>query len=300
MSLQSIFAEIPPLADYRPEDFTIEPLESFTNRTYRLKNEVADWVLRVPRQDTSAMIDRGSEAYNLQRAIDLGLCPPILWLDLSGLCLMPTVKASRNLATADQKDKALLDRLVRNLARLHASEVDFKGRIDYPQSLKSCFSLMLTADRARLETRVNQALRLGVLAESRSLAPVPSHVDLVCDNILVQGSETIWFIDWEYSAMASPYWDLASLCNTLRLDAVQGVELLAAYGDRFKVLDPQWLGAYRFMLQVLSVCWFHAFAGGCPAAEERFLMHFRLPAGGGHHDLTIELDSAVREQPLSG
>ena len=58
---------------------------------------------------------------------------------------------------------------------------------------------------------------------------LPSHNDLVLENILIDDTGRIWIIDWEYSSMTSPYWDLATICNSFELDGAQSRELLDSY-----------------------------------------------------------------------
>ncbi len=88
---------------------------------------------------------------------------------------------------------------------------------------------------------------------------VPSHNDLVLENILTDAAGQIWLIDWEYSSMASPYWDLATLCNAANLDQTHCAWLLAEYGKHYINLVPEILFDYRYMLDVLSTCWMAVF-----------------------------------------
>ncbi len=88
---------------------------------------------------------------------------------------------------------------------------------------------------------------------------VPSHNDLVLENILIDATGQIWLIDWEYSSMASPYWDLATLCNAAKLDQTQCAWLITEYGNHCLNLVPEILSDYRYMLGVLSNCWMAVF-----------------------------------------
>jgi thiamine kinase-like enzyme len=71
----------------------------------------------------------------------------------------------------------------------------------------------------------------------------------------------LWLIDWEYSAMASPYWDLAILCNEADLDLPQSRLLLQAYCLGGPAMKESMLFDYRTLLKLLSDCWMAALAG---------------------------------------
>ncbi|MCP3687359.1 MAG: hypothetical protein GY784_02995, partial [Gammaproteobacteria bacterium] len=70
-----------------------------------------------------------------------------------------------------------------------------------------------------------------------------------------ENQQKLWLIDWEYSAMASPYWDLASLCNTAGYSRTQSDNVLHRYNDLGAKLTGRKLHSYRFALQMLSICW---------------------------------------------
>ena len=53
----------------------------------------------------------------------------------------------------------------------------------------------------KLQARINE---LGV-----SLAPC--HNDLVAENFIKDDSGNLYLIDWEYSGMNDPHWDIAAL-----------------------------------------------------------------------------------------
>jgi thiamine kinase-like enzyme len=67
-------------------------------------------------------------------------------------------------------------------------------------------------------------------------------------------------IDWEYSAMASPYWDLATLCNAAQLDLAQSRQLLRDYCTDAAQMKESTLFDYRGLLKLLNDCWMAALA----------------------------------------
>ena len=257
--IEKVFSRLPPLVDFAPEDFEITPLAGLTNLNFRLRNSAHDWVLRIPKPETSRYIDREAEAHNQSLAIDLGVAPRVSWQDRAGNSLTPTLSSSRALQTADFDSDELLAAILAPIQRLHRSQLRFRGKVDLNQLLRRYFEITSRADQERLWPRMQQAERVLSLLETRDSPYVASHNDLVLDNLLLD-TERVWLIDWEFSAMASPYWDLATLCNAADLDLEQSQRLLRAYHAGAPPMDESVLFDYRGLLRLLGDCWMAAFA----------------------------------------
>lgn len=255
---ERLFERIGPLAGRRPREFTITRMPGYTNRNYRLHNRSEDWVLRVPRNATNRFIDRAGEAANQALAAGLDIAPRAAWRDRTGLSLTPTLSA-RGLRAADLADDEMLRRVATIFARLHRSGLRFEGRVDLGELLQRYHSLLPAALQQRYRRRVDAALRLLRRLGRRDCTRVPSHNDPVLENLLL-ARERLWLIDWEYSAMASPYWDLAALCNAADLDRNRSLDLLSIYCEGSAVMEESLLFDYRSLLQLLADCWMAALA----------------------------------------
>lgn len=257
--LARAFRRIPLLAELTPADFKVSLLRGYTNWNYRIEDGARDWIVRIPRAETNAHIDRAAEAHNQSIASELGLAPQCLWRDASGLSLTPTISGGREICPPDLSSPAITARIVASLQLLHRSHRTFNSVIDLPALLERYFSLLTGARQQQLAPRFEQAQISLEALKSRDRAAVPSHNDLVLENLLLDG-ERLWLIDWEYSAMASPYWDLATLCNEAGLDAAQSAKLLHTYCAAGTPMEESTLSSYRQLLQLLSDCWMAAFA----------------------------------------
>ena len=255
--MERVFAEAAVLANTSLDDFTIAPLAGYTNDNFRLFNNQHDWVLRIPRAKTDRFIDREAEAHNQKLANRLQIAPQVAWRDSRGTTLTPTLKASRALCAADFYDDAMLPKILEPIQRLHRSKLSFQGRVNLLELLSDHFAMLSRPDQQRLAPRLRQAERILKLLETRDADYVASHNDLVLGNLLFDNSR-LWLIDWEYSAMASPYWDLASLCNAANLGLQQSQGLLQVYSDGSLPMEESILFDYRGLLQLLSDCWMAA------------------------------------------
>lgn len=251
------FTHIPLLAGCRAEEFRIEALPGYTNRNYRLYNPSQDWVLRVPRAQTNRLIDRAAEAHNQALAHQLGLAPQVAWRNDDGVTLTPTLARSRNLCAADLARDDLLTTIVEPFQRLHRSTLSFLGGLDLRSTLQQHYELLQPDQRADFATRMSQAERVLSLLETDESEPVPAHRDPVPGNLLLD-DRRLWLIDWEYSAMASPYWDLAIICNEVNLDLAQSRRLLQAYCVGGPAMKESILFDYRGLLKLLNDCWMAA------------------------------------------
>ena len=257
--LSRIFASIPLLQDYAIDDFNISPLPGYTNSNYRLYNQRFDWVLRIPRPATNHFIDREAEAHNQALAQQLGLAPQVAWRDASGLSLTPTLTASRNPCASDFAADDVMRLCVVSLQRLHRSGLQFRGQVEPGALLHKHFELLSEVDRQHFRERLSRAEGLLASLDDADHGYVASHNDLVLGNLLLDRSR-LCIIDWEYSAMASPYWDLATLCNEAQLDRQQSRRLLQAYCVGGATMKESTLFDYRDLLKLLSDCWMAALA----------------------------------------
>jgi thiamine kinase-like enzyme len=258
------FNRIPKLSAHTIDSFDITQLSGYTNLNFQLKNAQNDWILRIPQKKTNAYINRTQEAYNTIIAFNLGLAPKCLWRDNSGYSLSDTIKQSRSLSVADLHNPSRLSQLVGSLKKLHQSDQVFQGTVDITELLSRFYELMpKSKQRFFANTYKGVAEKVEVVLKQVE-KHVPSHNDLILENILLDRQsdpKKIWIIDWEYATMASPYWDLATLCNEGKLTVFQAENLLNLYQGKEQSLNIKVLNVYRNILSTLSIFWLTAFAG---------------------------------------
>lgn len=253
------FDHIPQLAALARGELAVVRLPGLTNRNYRLYSDRHDWVLRVPRASTNRLIDRAAEAHNQGLACRLGLAPPTAWSNPAGMSLTATLKGTRSAHATDFDSPSRLAQIGEALRRLHRSGQRFRGGLSLRATLEQHYELLAPPARETLAVRMVQARRTLTQLEAWDLAAVPSHRDPVAGNLLFD-DQRLWLIDWEYAAMASPYWDLAILCNDANLDLVRSQRLLQAYCADGPAMQESILFDYRGLLKLLNDCWIEAFS----------------------------------------
>lgn len=197
-----------------------------SNRVYRLEADKGCFFLRLPRPETAGMVDRFSEAWNIGLAAGLSVAfPPIFCEPESGVLLTRAVEP----VTLAPDDLPVL--LGRAIGRLHKSGANFKGRLSADRVIDAQRKAVSSrSDLLREVEALDEALVDLASLETGSLQKVlvPSHGDLSPGNCLAT-SDKFWLIDWEYSAMAAPEWDIAYTVLEHEFSSAQEMLLVEAY-----------------------------------------------------------------------
>ena len=270
--IDAVFRRIPLLQSFRVVDFKVSQLAGFTNYNFHLKSAAHDLVLRIPKKETNQFINRAFEADNVEATSQFGFTPEVLWRDESGLSLTKNCSLARPFNFDDMRNQSILISLIANIAHLHKSNIQFSGEIEIAELVTQYFSLIPESSVVKLNSHYESAQKKLSLIAKVDARKVPSHNDLVLGNLLIQPDHRIWIIDWEYSAPASPYWDLATLCNSARYDLEQNLFLLELYNAHDTGLDEQILRDYQIILQLLTVCWIAKFSSQQLDAELDWLL----------------------------
>jgi thiamine kinase len=197
---------VPFLAGRDRAGWRIEPIGSVTNQTWRVVADADSYVVRVA-GPTTGYLDREIETHNAAIAAGLGLTPPILFLD-DGLLVIRYVAGARPLTAADLGDPDRLSQVAALLSRLQHSAHSFRGE-RHPFGEIDRYLGYHPHPRA---TALRQAARPVEAALARSPRPlVPAHVDAGAANFLLGADGQLWLVDWEFSSMADPAWDPASV-----------------------------------------------------------------------------------------
>ena len=256
-------------------------LPSNTNKTYKIqfkhgKHEY--YILKTPKIDTNQWVNRDNERLNTTLAFNLELTAEPLWFGSSpqhqGMSLSRYITKSRTLTPLGIKQPEILKKLAKSLKILQNSQYDFIGNFSDASVLRSYLNQYFKQCTNDIQNKLvinyrkaQQALDQIELSSLPINIPVPAHIDLMADNLLIQGSNDadakVWLIDWEYSAMASPYWDIATLCNVASLnphDAKVFLQLVLddcnSYGEVTVINN---LTHYRQIVRSFVECWRGAF-----------------------------------------
>jgi thiamine kinase-like enzyme len=233
--------------------WTATKLAGLTNRSFLLRRGSDSAVLRLPGPGTQRYIDRRAELHNHAIAAALGIAPDIILPDPD--CLVTRyLEDARGLASERFGDVAVIDAVGRLLARLHRSGRTFHGRMELFPKVDQYLALAGAEAPIGLRRLRELAEPARAALEACPVAWVPSHIDPAPANFLLSG-QGLFLIDWEYSAMCEPAWDLAGLAIEARLGPVQRRRLLAAYdtaGDKKLAARVE---LFRALLHLVAASW---------------------------------------------
>ena len=190
-------------------------------------------------------VDRATEVTNMQRAHDAGVAPRVLAWDPDG-SLVTELVPGRALRPADGGDFAA--EVANLLRRLHGSNA-FAGRHD-PWRMSAVLAARGATDACcdRLADAL-EALRF----EPMSLAPC--HGDPWPGNFIAADRHCT-LVDWEYSGMGDPLWDLADYAVESDLDEDDEARLLVEYlGGRPDESTVRRLRTYRALSDLMWARW---------------------------------------------
>jgi len=99
------------------------------------------------------------------------------------------------------------------LKKLHNSKVKFGNTFDVFKKIEDYETLLKKVNGTNFKDYYEvkeKVMKLKELQEDLDLKLVPCHNDTVPENFIKSGDHKIYLIDWEYSGMNDPMWDLAA------------------------------------------------------------------------------------------
>lgn len=191
-----------------------------TNYNYIMDIQGKEYVVRLPGGMTNQMIDRTIEKVNNAIACELGLNSECYYFDdISGIKISIYIKNSRNIAQADPCDPVNIMAVSDLMKRIHTSPKPFPNQFDWEEELdkyeqivreqKGDFFFDYFTSKSKLKDFVGRNIK-------RTLS-VPCHNDTVPENFVISQDGRTYLIDWEYSGMNDPNWDVAAYILESRL-----------------------------------------------------------------------------------
>ncbi len=258
--LTEYLRRIPLFAEIDEERLESERLGGLTNLVYRLRMDNKDYLLRVPGKGTEAYIDRKVELHNARVAAEAGVSANILFADDSdGLLLTEyfsgctTMSAEQFRARPGSPGRAALA-----FKHLHTSGRAFEFRFELFAMIDEYLGVLkdLGAELPQgyhVVVEEAQVVREALAGHETPLAPC--HCDPLAENFLDDGLR-MWIVDWEYSGMNDPLWDLGDLSVEANFTDAQDREMMQAYCDGH-VSDAVYgrMIIYKAMCDLLWTLW---------------------------------------------
>ncbi|RUZ01518.1 MULTISPECIES: phosphotransferase family protein [unclassified Mesorhizobium] len=244
---------IPMLAGYSGP---LERLGGLTNLVFK----AGDFCLRIPGKGTEEYINRANEAVAAREAAKAGVSPEVLHVD-AGTGLMVTRYIAGAETMSEEKFKVRPGSPARAgeaFRKLHNSGAVFPFRFELFAMIDDYLKVLSTKEialPAGYHDVVRDAESVRSALAAHPLPLVACHCDPLCENFLDTG-ERMWIVDWEYSGMNDPLWDLGDLSVEGKFDLAQDEEMMRAYfGGEARPAERGRIVIYKAMCDLLWTLW---------------------------------------------
>lgn len=236
-----------------PESAASIPLAGLTGHSQKIVTPRGTFVARAAPQPAIPFVDRQREFRLLRKMRDSGLVPQPVAGHRQGIVL--TWCAGD--ALDQQRFSQQRPQIVALLKQLHQQPLT-----GYRLSLSSLLWRYWQLTPQRHYRWLRTLRHLTQQGEPRPLRLAPLHMDLHAGNI-IQGSEGLHLIDWEYAADGDVALELAVVCAS---DTPHQAEWLAEYAAAMQLPLPalvQQVRRWQPWLRLLMASWYQLRAGQC-------------------------------------
>ena len=231
-------------------------LGGLTNLVFR----VGDYCLRIPGKGTEEYIDRANEAVATKETAKAGVSPELLHFDpATGVMVTRFIEGSVTMTPDNfaSRDGAPA-RAGEAFRRLHLSGAVFPFRFELFSMIDDYLGILATKDVALPDGYHDVVREAEAVRKALAVNPVPlaaCHCDPLCENFL-DADGRMWIVDWEYSGMNDPMWDLGDLSVEGGFSPAQDEEMLTAYfGGEATPQDRGRMVIYKAMCDLLWTLW---------------------------------------------
>jgi thiamine kinase-like enzyme len=230
-----------------------------TNYNYLMNIKGIEYVVRQPGGMTNLMIDRKIEKDNNRIASEFGLNSECVYFDeISGIKISVYIKNSKNIAQTDPSSLINLRAVSSLMKKTHSNLNHFPNSFHWEteldkyeniiQELKGGFFFDYTALKNQLLDFMQKNIK--------SIISVPCHNDTVPENFVGDDNGRTYLVDWEYSGMNDPSWDVAAYILESRLSE-EAIEyfLLEYYGQLVTPEELLKIKCYMVAQDLLWMVW---------------------------------------------
>ncbi|NEX77494.1 phosphotransferase [Bacillus thermocopriae] len=217
-----------------------EPLGSMTNKNYPLVLNGKKYVIRIPGKGTSEMINRKEEKFNSLLASEYGFYADILFFDEeTGIKIVEMIPGAVTLTEEMVQKPTFMKLTAEMLKRLHQSDMPMENCFDVFEKMEQYERLMYEANGQPFDGMDEvkaQVMALKEFYQKMDIPLVPCHIDPAPQNIVMSEGK-LYLLDWEYSGLNDPAWDIASHILESSLSPEEEKIFLAHYFDGEPITD---------------------------------------------------------------
>ncbi|MGL4451024.1 MAG: phosphotransferase [Sarcina sp.] len=231
---------------------SVSPIGGMTNNNYKVRTVSNEYVIRVPGAGTSEMISRQSEAKNSVLVAKVGIDANILYYDENtGTKISEMIKDARTVTAAMAKQPGIMVMTTRILKKLHNSGIEMENEFNVFKNIELYENILNNLGGTYYEgydELREKVFSLKEILEKKGTYLAPCHCDTVPENFITDRSDRYYLIDWEYSGLNDPMWDLAAHSIECGFTEEEEELLLNLYFDNKEHEDS------RIRVEIFKLC----------------------------------------------
>ena len=234
---------------------SVEQLGGMTNQNYLVKTSSNQYIVKFFGKGTDKLIDRQNEKFNLELLKDLKLDVENYLFDIeAGIKVNQYIENAETLDSATIKTK--FEKIAPILQTIHASGKELKGEFAPFEEIKKYESLI----QGEIYYPNYEAVRKSVFSLKEELEQIgiekkSCHIDLVPENFIESPDGHLYLIDWEYSSMNDPMWDLAALFLESEFTPEEEEDFLAYYESEKTPVSRSKIRIYKILQDIIWSLW---------------------------------------------
>ena len=247
--------KISSLLSQEEEVLSVEQLGGMTNQNYLVKTTNKQYIVKFFGKGTEKLINRQDEKYNLELLKDLDLDVKNYLFDIeAGIKVNEYIESAITLDSTSIKTK--FDKIAPILQTIHASDKELRGEFAPFEEIKKYESLI----EEKIPYANYEAVREEVFSLEKRLADLgvdrkSCHIDLVPENFIESPQGRLYLIDWEYSSMNDPMWDLAALFLESEFTRQEEEAFLSRYESEQTPVSREKIAIYKILQDAIWSLW---------------------------------------------
>ncbi|KYF34608.1 Choline kinase [Streptococcus mitis] len=247
--------KISSLLSQEEEVLSVEQLGGMTNQNYLVKTTNKQYIVKFFGKGTEKLINRQDEKYNLELLKDLDLDVKNYLFDIeAGIKVNDYIESAITLDSTSIKTK--FDKIAPILQTIHASGKELRGEFAPFEEIKKYESLI----EEKIPYANYEAVRKEVFSLEKRLADLgvdrkSCHIDLVPENFIESPQGRLYLIDWEYSSMNDPMWDLAALFLESEFTRQEEEAFLSHYESEQTPVSREKIAIYKILQDTIWSLW---------------------------------------------
>ena len=247
--------KISSLLSEEEEVLSVEQLGGMTNQNYLVKTTNKQYIVKFFGKGTEKLINRQDEKYNLELLKDLDLDVKNYLFDIeAGIKVNEYIESAITLDSTSIKTK--FDKIAPILQTIHASGKELRGEFAPFEEIKKYESLI----EEKIPYANYEAVREEVFSLEKRLADLgvdrkSCHIDLVPENFIESPQGRLYLIDWEYSSMNDPMWDLAALFLESEFTSREEEAFLSRYESDQTPVSREKIAIYKILQDAIWSLW---------------------------------------------